>query len=302
MKRIALFFEMTENERKGFLFSLILMSVVAIVPSIYRFFIRHNAVPAQLSWSENNIDRPTETDYPNAVAALKGTAAVERREFPFNPNNLPVERWRDLGFSDKQIRVIKNYEAKGGRFYSPKDVEKMYSISAAEFKRIAPYLRFDTIAILPAVGKKSFEKFERESKPAFLEVNINLADTSRYKALQGIGSVLASRIVKFRDNLGGFYSVDQIREVYGISDEVFLQIKTHLRFTGEPVQKLAINELSVEELAKHPYISRKIALLIVRYREQHGAFQTLDDLSTIYTLDSDFLRKIEPYLNFNRYE
>lgn len=73
-----------------------------------------------------------------------------------------------------------------------------------------------------------------------LMVTINDADTSAFIALPGIGSKLSARIVAFRDKLGGFYSVEQIGETWGLADSTFQKIKGRLQVSGE-VRKINVN-------------------------------------------------------------
>ncbi len=115
-------------------------------------------------------------------------------------------------------------------------------------------------------------------------------------SLPGIGSKLAERIVSFRKKLGGFFSVDQIGEVYGLRDSVFQKIKGNLSCISVNLRKININTASKEELQAHPYIRWNIANMIIEYRNQHGAFVSLDDLRKISALDESKLHNIKQYL------
>jgi competence ComEA-like helix-hairpin-helix protein len=130
-------------------------------------------------------------------------------------------------------------------------------------------------------------------------VNINAADTAAFIALPGIGSKLASRIVLFREKLGGFYSVEQIREVYGLQDSVFEKIKPALRCDASATKKIRINAVEKEELKSHPYIRWQLANILVQYRTMHGAFMSAADLRKIDNLDSAAIEKMLPYLTFD---
>lgn len=116
--------------------------------------------------------------------------------------------------------------------------------------------------------------------------------------MYGIGPAFAKRIVKYRDALGGFYSIDQLTEVYGLPPETFEIIKPKLVLQMTSLTKININLLNANELSKHPYISRKQAQTIVNYRSQHGVFKNLESLSEIQSLDKEFLRKIGKYLEY----
>ncbi len=137
----------------------------------------------------------------------------------------------------------------------------------------------------------------RDPNGLFVPVDLNSADTLQLMALPGIGSRLANRIVLFRERLGGFCSVTQLSEVYGLPDTVFQKLAPQLRCDGV-VRKLDINTADKEALGKHPYIRWSLAGVLIRYRDRHGRFNTVDDLKSIHRLDSAVLRKIEPYLRF----
>jgi DNA uptake protein ComE-like DNA-binding protein len=117
--------------------------------------------------------------------------------------------------------------------------------------------------------------------------------------LRGIGPVFASRIVRFRDNLGGFYDVSQLLSVYGMDEERFEGIKDHVFVDTLLLRKINVNKADFELLRKHPLISPKQANAIVHYRKQHGEFVRISDLLKIALLDEDFLIKIAPYLTFS---
>lgn len=295
MKKLALLFGMSENERRGFLVLSILIGLMGITPFIYSFYVKHTTDDILLISSIIEEDRGT----PETNAESVPHAVAEKSLFSFDPNNLPMEKWKMLGFTERQIQVIKNYESKGGRFRTKADVEKMYVVSEEDFNRIAPYITLpETVSTQPREVASSSKK---TTKPAMkkIVVDLSLADTTALQEIRGIGPVLSSRIVKFREALGGFHSIDQIREVYGISEEQFAKMESSLVLGDNPVKKWAINQLPIEKLAQHPYISRKEATHIVRYREQHGPFTSLADLERMYALNADFLRKIAPYLDFN---
>lgn len=302
MKRLIDFFSLTTGERRGLIALFVLIAIVLLIPIGYKYHLSQQQ--GELTAHIGLLGLPAEEELaePEEIGLL---SSENENHFskspvtlsPFNPNNLPVDQWRALGFSDKQIRVIKNYEAKGGRFYSKADVAKIYSISDKDFKRIEPYLRF-------AEKEKGTQKAEsiasfvaKENTPVLL-IDMNRADTTEFKRLKGIGSVFANRIVKFRDALGGFHSKEQLREVYGLSEELYASIEGQLSEGERKVKKLSINAIAATELARHPYISKKQADIILRYREQHGSFQSMESLRDIVALNADFLRKIEPYLVF----
>lgn len=129
-------------------------------------------------------------------------------------------------------------------------------------------------------------------------VAINAADSAAWEALPGIGPVLAARIVRFRDKLGGFYSTAQVAETYGLADSTFKKIQSSLRADSVSLKKVNINKMDEQSLAKHPYIRYKLARLIVRYRSVHGPFGGPEALLNIPLVDDSIYRKLEPYISY----
>lgn len=306
MKRLALLFGMSENERRGFLVLSILIGLIGIVPFLYSVYTKQTVVEEVLI--SRIVAEELETLAPYSAAKrsdqiIAGESAVGIRTaeelFPFDPNNLSEAKWKMLGFTEKQIRVIKNYESKGGQFRTKADVAKLYVVSAEHFERLAPYIRLpETIPASPRVAE-SWVKGRTTTEKVKLHIDLSIADTAALQQIWGIGSVLASRILKFREALGGFHQLEQVKEVYGISDEQFEKMQPLLFLGDKPLKKIAVNQLTAAQLAQHPYISHKEAMHIVSYREQHGAFTSETDLTKLYALTDDFLRKIAPYLDFN---
>src|SRR5690606_7557457 len=105
--------------------------------------------------------------------------------------------------------------------------------------------------------------------------------TSALKALPGIGSKLANRIVSFREKLGGFYSIEQLREVYGIRDSVFDKLVRYLKLENPETKKINLNKATLDKMKAHPYIRFQFAKAIVAYRDEHGDFSSLDGLRAV---------------------
>jgi DNA uptake protein ComE-like DNA-binding protein len=136
------------------------------------------------------------------------------------------------------------------------------------------------------------------SPKAFPRIDIATADTAQLQMLRGIGSVLAGRIVKFREKLGGFVYFEQVYEVYGLSEEAKQALKARAYLGQHAVRTLSVNRLPPDSLAKHPYVGYKMAKILGNYRKQHGPFGGAADLHKIYLADSTWVNKITPYLHF----
>lgn len=216
----------------------------------------------------------------------------------FNPNRINEDKWIQLGFKKKIAERIINYRNKGGSFKKKEDLLKIYGINQ---KLVNSY--FDYI-ILPAPKtkpksptlKKVMEKMviEKES----VKFDLNLADSTQLQIVKGIGPVLSGRIIKYREMLGGFISADQIREVYGIKEDVYQRMLSHFGILLKTTtKKISINQDSISLLAKHPYLDFNTSRSIVKYRIQHGDYHSLEELKNIHTLSDSLFQKIAPYLD-----
>ncbi len=133
-------------------------------------------------------------------------------------------------------------------------------------------------------------------KKAHEIVNINTADSAEWERLPYIGSGYAGRIVRFRERLGGFHSVIQVGETYGLPDSVFNKIQPLLILGNESLRKIDVNDTDEKSLADHPYINTKLARAIIRFRSANGRFRQVDDLRKLPLVNDSIYRKIEKYL------
>lgn len=220
----------------------------------------------------------------------KNTSYTEGELFRFDPNTLPAEGWAKLGLPQRTIKTLINYRNKGGHFYKPEDLQKIWGLPPSFYQRVAPYIDIETTTNNTNFLKTPYVKKEKKIEA----VAVNTADTTALIALPGIGSKLAQRIINFRDKLGGFYSVDQVGETYGLPDSTFQQLKPYLQVHGD-LKKLNLNTATKEDLKTHPYIRWNIANAIVAYRAQHGAFKNIEELKNIMLIDEATFEKMKNY-------
>lgn len=242
---------------------------------------------------DDNVDyyQPKHNDYNNYA---KGET------FAFDPNTLDADGWKRLGIREKTVHTIQNFLAKGYKFRQPEDIRKIFGLRKEDADRLVPYVRiegqsqpantFTAVNNIPATPKPAYEVNRNRT------VEINSADTGAFIALPGIGSKLAARIVAFRDRLGGFSSVNQLAETYGLPDSTFQRVRQRLQCNVQAVKKINVNTADVNQLRVHPYLRWNIANAIVNYRNQHGNYKSIEDLRKIDIITDDLFNKISPYL------
>ncbi len=211
--------------------------------------------------------------------------------FIFNPNLLPSEQWSRLGLKDWQIKIIKNYEAKGGKFYKKEDFKKMFCISPSEYEILEPYI---------SIPEQKNEYAERNTevkvaKPRIM-VELNTADSLTLLTLYGIGPSFAKRIIKYRNLLGGFYSKDQLLEIYGFDQERLDKIYAYCDVDPVGIKKLNINTIKTDELKKHPYLDYYTAKAIVDQRIILRKYTSLQQIKELPLIHEDLFNKIKNYL------
>jgi competence protein ComEA len=220
--------------------------------------------------------------------------------FYFDPNTIDETAWKKLGLKDKTIQTIKNYLSKGGHFYRSEDLKKVYGLHPNDYARLEPFIKIEA---RNSDDKSSQYKTGgyagKEGEPGRFSYNIidvNVADSTAFISLPGIGSKLAARIIGFREKLGGFYSIAQVGETYGLPDSTFQKIRQYLKLETVSVRKINLNSATLDELKAHPYIRYRIANPIIAYRNEHGSFPGVVDLKKIMAVTDEVYNKIYPYL------
>ncbi|MFZ1806960.1 MAG: helix-hairpin-helix domain-containing protein [Cyclobacteriaceae bacterium] len=216
--------------------------------------------------------------------------------FVFDPNTATSADFDSLGMPSYLSDRIINYRSKGGSFRKPEDLSKIYGLDSALFERLYPFINIKTKEQKSSEANYSSES-DNKKISSITTQDLNLVDTTQLKLIRGVGTVLASRIVKYRAALGGFIDQNQIKEVYGLDTTVVERVKT--RFYVAPAYvpaQLNINKATESDLSNHPYIRSKIAKSIVAYRFQHGSFNEIADLLKIDLIDQTIFDRVSPYL------
>lgn len=211
--------------------------------------------------------------------------------FKFDPNIASLDELLKLGFRAKTAQTLIKYREKGGKFFKPEELKKIYGVDSVLYAQLEPFI---SITPKPELSVK-VDIMPKEPFGKLL-VGINSADSTTWIKLKGIGSVYAKRICSFRESLGGFVAIEQIKEVYKLPEETYEGIKEQLVLDSVALRKINLNFASIDDLRKHPYCSYPDARKIVDYRADHGSYSSVEQLMNDSVLSPEVYIKLQPYL------
>ncbi|UOG74066.1 helix-hairpin-helix domain-containing protein [Hymenobacter tibetensis] len=264
-----------------------------------------------------------------ARPSFAGTSRYPRRTYParvrvpqvplapFDPNSFTTIDWQARGLPEWLAKRLVKYRDVVGGFRAKEQIRKAYGLSDTTYARLAPYMQLPemlpprearaTASRYPSAAGSGFTaqpdgapvgKFAR--KPRNLQpFDLNSADTTQLMQIRGIGRGLSARVVEYRQRLGGFLLEDQLREIYSLRDAPDL-VDSLRKYTfvrsGFTPELIDINNAPFETLQAHPYLGKRLARVVVAFRQQHGPFRHPTDLRQIRILDEATLVKLQPYL------
>lgn len=206
-----------------------------------------------------------------------------------DPNTAELNELIRFGFTAFQSGNIVEYRKKGGRFEFPSDLLKIYGLDSAFYLNIKSHIQIEEAITELAIS-------EYKSEPSVVQVELNRADTASLLKLPGIGPVFASRILKYRDLLGGFNRKEQLLEVYNFTEETYQNIQNNITIDTTEVQKIRLNFTNYAQLLRHPYLNEKSVKSILDYRNKNGSYTSVQQLLENSLVDSTTYYLIQPYL------
>lgn len=229
------------------------------------------------------------------------------KPFKFDPNLASDSDLNKLGFKPYIANRIVKYRKAGGSFKTPEDLLKIFGVDSTLVDKLTPFIvispppkkeKIITTAVATIEKTKSTEELPK------VWLDLNLATDEELQKIRGIGPFYAKNILfyaknilSYREKLGGFYSHQQLAEIYRMKSDVIELLKKHTYITTAPSKNLPINSDSMKHLANHPYLNWNQAKVIVNYRKQHGTFNDAEELLNIKIIDDSLYQKISPYIS-----
>lgn len=305
------FFYLTKNDRRTLVFFLCLGSIALLLVWLLGGDGSTDGMAGRQPNAENSQTREERSERRDAYGIRYADTPVSRAErFAFDPNTADSTQLLRLGLNPWQVRSIYRYRAKGGVFRQPSDFARVYGLTVKQYRELEPYISIGSdyrpaAELVAAQGTNGSElrpsvavardtiKYPVKLRPS-QHICPNASDTSALKRVPGIGSYFARRIVAYRDRLGGYASVDQLREIEGLPTEAL----SYFRIDRQQVNKLNVNKLTLAQLRRHPYISYYQARDIVDYRRLRGPITSLSQLSLLRDFTPEDIARLAPYVEF----
>jgi len=218
--------------------------------------------------------------------------------YPFNPNFISDEKAYRYGMTLEQIKRLRNFRYQGKFANSAKEFQMVTGISDSILHLMAPHFKFPEWVTNPSSNyiKSKWKEFPK--KETLKVLDINLAAKEDLMKVVGIGDAISDRIIKQKELLGGFVSMDQMAEIWGLSPEVIYDLNKYFVIKSNPnIKKININSASIKELGQFYYFRYPISKNIVSYRSMNGDIK-IEDLTNIKGFPLDKIKIIALYLEF----
>ena len=225
-------------------------------------------------------------------------SAPNYKVYSFNPNFISDEKAYRYGMTLEQIKRLRNYRNQGKFANSAKEFQMVTGISDSVLNAMAPHFKFPEWVTNPSSNyiKSKWKEFPKKETLKILD--INLATKEDLMKVVGIGDAISDRIIKQKDLLGGFVSMDQMEEIWGLSPEVIYDLNKYFVIKSNPnIKKININSASIKELGQFYYFRYPISKNIVSYRSMNGNIE-IEDLTNIKGFPLDKIKIIALYLEF----
>jgi len=291
-KTVKSFFKFSREQRTGVF---LLFTIIIILQLIY-FFVDFSPL------SQNSPEKEKWLSLQSQIDSLKQEKLdYIPKIYPFNPNFITDYKGYKLGMSVLEIDRLLAFRQQNKYVNSAKEFQAVTKVSDSLLNVISPYFKFPDWVN----NKKEFAAYKKYPNTAFAKkekiaiIDINQATQEDLIKIYGIGEAISLRILKFKESLGGFVSMEQMKDVWGLSPEVIDNLNAHFKVSAHPnLRKIDINNASIKELSEFPYFKYPISKNIVTFRSMNGDIKNIEDLTKIKGMSIDKANIIALYLDF----
>ena len=285
-------FVISKRSKRGLLVLILASLGLIFFPRVYMFFQKEEAFvinSEQIAEFERTHKKFKKRNYSNYYSKNKKYKAPVSK---FNPNNYSLSDWMNLGLSEKQSVVVLKFTSRG--IYSEEDLKRIFVIPDVLFELI----RDSVVYPERFQNSPNQESFKKQAKQITL-INLNTADTTEFMKIYGIGAFYAKQIIRYREKLGGYFTKEQLFEVWKMTNEAYDKIKDHVFISEKDVKRININSVTIEELKVHPYLKWNQANSIIKMRIQRNGFKNIEEIKESVLIDSETYEKLFPYLSLH---
>lgn len=224
--------------------------------------------------------------------------------FQFNPNHLEESKWKMLGLKDWQIRIIYNFESKGGQFRTKDDLGKIYGITSQLFNKWKPYI------VIP--GDEMVVKVQLTSSSKLVDM-----DESNFKGVKGVSFYEEDNYYKY--TIGELHSEQEAKLLLNKAKEAGFDSAFLIAFKNgkkvpintvfsksrgtrdkkEPKEKVELNSADSSLLVTIYGIGPTFAQRILKLRYKFGGFLELIQLKEVYGITDENYFKISEQLTID---
>ena len=293
MNKLKSLFVFTSDQRKGIFALLFFIIALQFAYFFVDFSIPTNEDPEEQKW----------LSLQPQVDSMKMDIANKRpKMYLYNPNFITDYKGYKLGMSVDEIDRLLAFRKENKYVNSSQEFQNVTKISDSLLNVMSTYFKFPDWVN----KKKEYKAFKKYPNQAFAKkekivlIDINQATKEDLIKIYGIGEAISVRILKQKEVLGGFVSMEQMKDVWGLSPEVIENLNSHFKVSVLPnFKKIDINNASLKELSQFYYFKYPLAKEIVTYRSMKGNISNIEDLTKIKGFPVDKAKTIELYLAFN---
>lgn len=291
-KTIKKYFIFSKEQRSGIVF---LFGIIIVLQTVY-FFVDFSSPSKTSPEKERWLSLQSQID-----SMKKEKVDYVPKIYPFNPNFITDYKGYKLGMSVAEIDRLLAFRKENKYVNSAKEFQAVTKVSDSLLNAISPYFKFpDWVK-----NKREFNEYNKYENTAFAKkekmiiIDINQATKEDLVKVYGIGEAISLRILKFKESLGGFVSMEQMNDIWGLSPEIIENLNIHFKVLATPiVKKIDINNASIQELSLFPYFKYPISKNIVTFRSMNGDIKNIEDLTKIKGLSIEKAKIIVLYLDF----